>query len=162
MSPAPAGMRIRALAGPDVARAAEIVAANDAGIVHMLERDLGAWLGRPGADDEGYFVAELDGRVVAIQGFQPDPWRVRDVKWLVWAYVDPPWKRRGISAALLAHIEAGLRAAGTRKLYLDVGNEADHREAIAFHLSQGFLQEGYLRDFWQDGEDFLIFGKRLA
>ncbi|HEU0097455.1 MAG TPA: GNAT family N-acetyltransferase [Allosphingosinicella sp.] len=140
----------------------EIVAANDPDIPHMMVADVSAWLdsGRPGG--EAYFTA-LDpaGRVLGMTGYRPDPWGVADISWLVWLYVDPAEHRRGIARRLFAHAQDHLRERGCRKVYLDVGNADQHGAAIAFHEQDGFVREGTLRDYWEDGEDFLIFSKRL-
>jgi GNAT superfamily N-acetyltransferase len=148
---------------PDhVPHLAEVVRLNDADIVHLMEADVGEWLsaGRPAG--EAYFTAlAADGIAVGMTGYRPDPWKVPDISWLVWLYIHPDWKRHGIARRLFAHAQDRLRAGNCRKVYLDVGNERQHQAAIAFHERDGFVREGYLRDFWRDGEDFLIFGKRL-
>jgi GNAT superfamily N-acetyltransferase len=138
-----------------------IVAANDPKIPDLMTADVGAWLeaGRP--DGEAYFVALSADRPVGMAGYQPDRWGVADIAWLVWLYVDPVWHRCGIATDLFGHAQQILRQAGYRKVYLDVGNAANHGPAIAFHERDGFRREGTLPDYWEDGEDFLIFGKRL-
>ncbi|HXT68716.1 MAG TPA: GNAT family N-acetyltransferase [Vicinamibacterales bacterium] len=139
----------------------EVVRLNDQTLPQMMCADVTRWLeaGRP--PQERYFSGIAAGEPIAMTGFRPDPWGVKNISWLVWLYVHPAWKRRGVARSLFTHAQNVLRQQGCRKVYLDVGNEIQHRAAIAFHEADGFVREGYLRDYWAEGEDFLVFGKRL-
>jgi len=155
-------VRLRDMADADAETMIEIVRRCDPGIPDLLRKDLDRWTaaGKPG--NEQYFVATIGGVVTGLVGYQPDVWGVADISWLVWGYVEPAFQRRGIGEMLFAHAEERLAARGCRKIYLDVGNASEHVAAISFHERRGYLREGYLRDYWCDGEDFLIFGKRLG
>ncbi len=154
-------LEIRTMTEADLDAVLKIVGMNDEALVPLLAEDLSNHFGRAAHLDEQYFVALIRGEIVGLMGFQPDKWGVPDVYWGVWLYLNPSRLRRGIAAALYERIEKALRDLGCRKVYVDVGNESQHHAAIAFHKSRGFIQEGYLKDFWEDGEDFLIFGKPL-
>ncbi|MFX0560977.1 N-acetyltransferase family protein [Tepidibacillus infernus] len=107
------------------------------------------------------FVIDTGEEIVGVMGYRRDKWGVNDVYWAVWLYVHPRWHRKGVGTLLYKRIEQELSVIGCRKIYLDVGNEEEHKEAIAFHKSNGFVLEGKLKDFWQDGEDCLIYSKKL-
>ncbi|MBG9548459.1 MULTISPECIES: GNAT family N-acetyltransferase [Cytobacillus] len=109
-----------------------------------------------------FFVYEEDNQIVGFMGYKFKKWGGDDVYWAIWLYVDPDFKRKGIGTKLYERIEDEVRKKGCRKIYLDVGNEEDHQEAIKFHLNNGFIQEAKLNDFWTDGEHCLLFSKRLA
>ena len=138
-----------------------LVELNEPGISGLFKEDLQRWLESGDTVHENYYVAGIADVIVGTLGYQPDPWKVSSIYWLVWGYVDPSWKRRGIASRLLGLIENEIIELGCRKLYLDIGNESEHHEAIATWTNRGFIQEGYLRDYWEDGEDFLVFAKRL-
>lgn len=138
-----------------------IVGLNDPDIVGLMSDDVSRWLASP-RTPEAFYAVEWEGCVVGMGGYVPDVWGVPDVAWLVWFYFDPSHQRKGLGAMLYDKIEAELTRAGIRKIYLDVGNETDHATAIAFHHANGYRREGTLPDFWKDGEDLLIFGKRLT
>ncbi len=157
----PADVEIVPLEHAHVPRLVETVRANDPTIPHLLEQDLASWFERGRPPGEEYFTALHGGQPVGMTGFRPDPWGVRDIYWLVWLYIDPAFKRRGIATRLFGHAQARLCKIGCRKVYLDVGNADKHQAAIAFHKRDGFLLEGFLKDYWEDGDDFFIFGKRL-
>ncbi len=146
--------------GPDdVEPALEAVAAHDEALVGPARAAFAAALAEDGPPR--MLVAEREGRLVGVMGYGPDPWGVADVWWAEWLFVRPEARRQGVAAALYAEVERLLLERACRKVYLDVGNEDEHGAAIAFHRSRGFAQEGSLRDFWADGEDFLVFAKRL-
>ncbi|KDE48748.1 GCN5 family acetyltransferase [Geobacillus sp. CAMR12739] len=150
---------IREMKEEDLERVVEIVAANNPTLADLARRDISEGHRKETAR---FFVAEENRHVVGVMGYEKDRWGVQDIYWAIWLFVDPIWQRRGIATKLYGHIEEELRRLGCRKVYLDVGNESEHEAAIAFHKANGFVLEGYLRDYWSDGEDFLIFAKRLS
>ncbi|MCL6445561.1 MAG: GNAT family N-acetyltransferase [Alicyclobacillus sp.] len=102
-----------------------------------------------------------EGKVVGVMGYKPDRQGAEGVYWAVWLYIHPTYRRLGIATKLWRSIEEALVKLGGRKCYLDVGNEHDQPEAVAFHKRQGFTVEGIMKDYWRDGEDMMLFGKRL-
>lgn len=150
---------VRPVAESDLEQALVAVAAHDPELVDEARVAFLAALAQP---RPSMCAAELGGAVVGVMGFRDDPWGVPDVYWLEWLFVLPEVRRHGVAAALYGELERRLKALGCRKAYLDVGNAELHTAAIAFHESQGFALEGVLKDFWADGEDFLVFGKRLT
>src|SRR5690348_2986517 len=87
---------------------------------------------------------EDEGRLLGVMGIQ----RVRDVDLIRHAYVTPEAQRRGVGAALLAH----LLATGDRRIL--VGTWAAAGWAIDFYRRNGFEQAPcdrgatLLRDYW--------------
>lgn len=152
-------IRVRPMASADVDAALAAVAAHDPGLVEEAREVFAVAIAEAGPPR--MLVAEHGDAVVGVMGCAPDPWGVADVWWAEWLFVLPRARRLGVAKALYAELERSLAERGCRKVYLDVGNESEHRPAIAFHRSQGFVQEGTLRDFWAVGEDFLVFGKHL-
>lgn len=108
-----------------------------------------------------FFVYEVDGVVVGFMGYKFKKWGGEDVYWAIWLYIDPNFKRRKIGTKLYNHIEKELKRKKCRKIYLDVGNEENHKEAISFHLKNGFKLEAKLNDFWDSGEHCLLYSKYL-
>ncbi|GAB1690889.1 ribose 5-phosphate isomerase B [Krasilnikovia sp. M28-CT-15] len=153
---------IRDMTSDDLPIVLDIVAANDAELRPVAEEEIGAGFPAVGRPPFGrYIVAEIGGEIVGVVGWIPDHFDVPHVNWLVWGYVRPGLQRNGIGAALFDAAEARLVEQGIRKVYLDVGNAVTHESAIAFHRKRGYTREGVLTDFWQDGEDMLIFGKHM-
>lgn len=108
-----------------------------------------------------FYVYEEEEKIVGFMGYKAKRWGGDDIFWAIWLYVDPKFRRKGIATKLYNRIENELRKIGCRKIYLDVGNEETHQEAIKFHKRNGFKLEAKLFDFWSDGEHCLLFSKRL-
>lgn len=87
---------------------------------------------------------EADGRLLGVMGIQ----QVRDVDLIRHAYVRPRSQRRGVGAALLAH----LRDSATRPMLVGTWAAADW--AIAFYRRHGFelvspeRKTELLRSYW--------------
>ncbi|MBN2055976.1 GNAT family N-acetyltransferase [bacterium] len=109
----------------------------------------------------GLYVGEREDRIVGCVGFYQDH-DVDDVYWAVWLYVLPGQRCAGIGKRLWSHMEKAVKNLRARKLYLDVGNEETHEDAIRFHRKNGFVREGKLLDYFAAGSHKLIFGKPLA
>jgi ribosomal protein S18 acetylase RimI-like enzyme len=81
---------------------------------------------------ELFLVAERDGAIVGSVMGGYDGHR----GWVNYLAVDPALRRAGLGRALMAEVEARLRALGCPKLNLQVRNE--NREALAFYERLGF------------------------
>ena len=92
-----------------------------------------------------YFVADVDGRVVAslLITYEWSDWRNGVVWWIQSVYVDPDYRGRGVYAGLYAHVRESADASvrGIR-LYVDKRNSR--------------AQEVYRR-LGMDGEHYLVF-----
>jgi len=103
---------------------------------HELEKEI--------ADGVAFWVAEEDGRLLAIMGIQ-DKGEVALVRH---AYVTPTVQRKGVGTSLLRHVQ-GL----TRKPVL-IGTWADAAWAIEFYGRNGFTvvsntyKDSLLRRYW--------------
>lgn len=110
-----------------------------------------------------FYVCEDDNLIIAVLGYRKDinP-EAKGIYWAEYSYVRPQYQRKGISTRLWDIIEDELRRLGCRKIYIDIGNKSEHIVAINQYLKRGYKQEGACPDFWDEGEDWLIFAKRLT
>lgn len=100
-------------------------------------------------------------RVMGVSGWYVDDLEARGVWWLGWTYVNPYEQGNGYGSVLMEFVLAMMRQFGARKLFLSTSSLEKYREAIGFYERHGFEREGRLRDFYADGEDKLIFGRRI-
>lgn len=75
--------------------------------------------------------------------------------------VDPASQSRGVGKALVSALAARLKAQGNRVLLVETSSFDDYAGARAFYAGQGFVEEARIRDFYQAGEDKIIFWRRL-
>ena len=90
-------------------------------------------LGPDGLAEGRTYVADEDGTVVGFATWA----RAGGVTELEDLFVDPPWRRRGIAAALVSRIVAVLRAQGVRSLEVTANPHAQE-----FYAAAGFTDCG--------------------
>ncbi len=104
---------------------------------------------------------EDSGRVAGFAYFAPAV--MTDRTWyLYWIAVGKPLQAHGRGAALLSHTEDEARVAGARLLIIETSSLPHYELTRRFYHKQGYDQEAVLRDFYADGDDMVIFRKRLA
>ena len=80
---------------------------------------------------------------------------------LYWIAVDPTARRGGVGRGLLAASEEAVRKLGGRLLVLETSGLPVYEPTRKFYLSTGYTLEATLKDFYSDGDDLVIFTKRL-
>lgn len=142
----------------DVVVAAGMFPREEVGIVDDLLRE---HLTAPDGDDHRCVVSDRDGHLtgVAFAGSRAAADRLWDLTMLG---VRPEAQGTGDGTALLAEIEQQLSAAGGRLLVVETSATPQFAGARAFYASRGYDEEARIRDYWTDGDDLVVFRKRLA
>ena len=73
----------------------------------------------------------------------------------------PTGQGTGVGGALVAATERDLATAGGRLLLVETSSLDDFAAARRFYDGLGFTREARLRDFYAEGEDKIVFWKRL-
>lgn len=107
------------------------------------------------------FVSEEDGR---IDGYvylgEAD---MTDRTWYVWwIAVDRSVQGRGVGKTLLVFAEDEARKRGGRVMLVETSGLPGYEPTRRFYLKNGYDQEAVLRDYYHDGDDMVVFRKRLA
>ena len=68
---------------------------------------------------------------------------------------------KGIAGKMMKHIELMLKQKGGRILIVETSSDDGHIAARNFYKKIGYTQEAVIRDFWKDGEDKIVFWKKL-
>ena len=76
--------------------------------------------------------------------------------------VRPDLQRGGRGAAMLRHGEDDLRRRGQRLLLVRTSGTAQYDTTRAFYRGQGYAEHLRVPDSWTDGDDLVLFGKRLS
>ena len=116
---------------------------------------------------EGHFVVTLDDDVAfGVSGFRHVPATER-TSWLSWTYLARELRGRGHGSALVDHTVERLREAGCRKAFVKVSDYRDPHEGAIYAAATkvyerlGFVRELFAADFYDDGENLAIHGRRL-
>ena len=124
----------------------------------MLPALIASYLG--GEGDDVWLTALAEGEPVGLLYAERE--RASDRAWNMRAIgVSADAHRTGTGRALVARLEADLRAAGQRLLVVDTSSTDGYAAARAFYRSLDYEEEGRVRDFWTDGDDKVVFRKRL-
>ena len=127
--------------------------------VDALRGVLGAYFG----DETGHacYASESGGRA---DGFvylgEAD---MADRTWYVWwIAVDPAAQGRGVGRDLLRYAEDEARDRGGRVMFVETSGLALYEPTRRFYLKNGYDREAVLRDYYRDGDDLVVFRKRLT
>jgi ribosomal protein S18 acetylase RimI-like enzyme len=105
-------------------------------------------------------VDDYEGRLVGVAYYQPKG--PGDRLWqLTMIAVHPDLQGTGRGGALLHHVEGDLRSRGQRLLTIDTSGTPQYDRARAFYARCHYAEEARIRDYWQDGDDLVVFTKRL-
>lgn len=80
---------------------------------------------------------------------------------IYWIAVSPQMHQRGIGRVLLHAAEEEILARGGRKVLIETSGSPLFSPARALYAHCGYQVEAVVHDFYQDGDDLLIFSKRL-
>jgi ribosomal protein S18 acetylase RimI-like enzyme len=91
------------------------------------------------------------------------PKRMTQGTWnLLLIAVHPESQGQGHGSALLHHIEQALAERGARLLLVEASGLPSFERQRIFYCKYGFDEEARIRDFYQAGEDKIVFRKALA
>lgn len=104
-------------------------------------------------------VLERDGPVALAYAA---PERMMEGTWnLLLIAVHPDVQGKGFGTALMAEVEALLRAEGQRLLLVETSDLPEFEATRAFYFRRGYRQEAHIRDFYAAGEGKIVFVKAL-
>jgi ribosomal protein S18 acetylase RimI-like enzyme len=106
-------------------------------------------------------VAESAGCVVGYACFGQAP-LTASTWYLYWICVALEAQRAGLGRTLQAGVEAAIVTAGGRRLVLETSGRPDYAKARDFYGRAGFVAVGRIPDFYDQGDDCLIYCKALA
>jgi ribosomal protein S18 acetylase RimI-like enzyme len=75
--------------------------------------------------------------------------------------VHPSAQRQGLGMSAVRHLEELLTGRGERMLLVETSGLPDFEATRAFYRSCGYEEEARIRDYYQQGEDKIVFRKAL-
>jgi ribosomal protein S18 acetylase RimI-like enzyme len=108
------------------------------------------------------FVGGFEGEdLVGYACFGPTPGTDRTYD-LYWIAMDPRAQGRGRGSHLLNEVEQRLRHRGARMLVAETSSRPEYEATRQFYRSRGYREAARMRDFYEVGDDRVIFTKSLA
>jgi ribosomal protein S18 acetylase RimI-like enzyme len=75
--------------------------------------------------------------------------------------VSPEAQRKGIASQMMHYIEQRLKQEHGRVLIVETSSDNAQIGARSLYNKIGYLQAAVIKDFWKDGEDKIVFWKKL-
>jgi ribosomal protein S18 acetylase RimI-like enzyme len=91
------------------------------------------------------------------------PADLTDGTWdLWWIIVAKPRQGRGLGARLLGMVEEYVRGEEGRQLLIETSSLPQYEPTRRFYLKHGYAVVARIPDFYADGDDLIIFAKRIT
>lgn len=81
---------------------------------------------------------------------------------LYWIAVDPQDRGQGVAQELMARVEDEVRERGGRLVVVETSSTPAYIAARRFYQSCGYRREAEIRDFYEPGDDLVIYTKLLT
>jgi ribosomal protein S18 acetylase RimI-like enzyme len=104
---------------------------------------------------------ERHGQIVGYAYYAPAA--MTDRTWyLYWIAVTRNTQAKGVGSTLLRHAEDDIRRRNGRVLFIETSSLPHYELTRKFYLKHGYEITGVLKDYYSDGDDMVVFRKRLA
>jgi ribosomal protein S18 acetylase RimI-like enzyme len=91
------------------------------------------------------------------------PAAMTDRTWyLFWIAVSKQTQAKGVGSKLLRHAEEDIRRQQGRILLIETSSLPHYELTRRFYLKHGYEQHAALRDYYSDGDDMVVFRKRIT
>lgn len=113
-------------------------------------------------DAEEVWLARLGGDGTPVGLVYAKPELMTEGTWnALLLVVRPDVQRSGFGRELMAGLESMLKGRGHRLLIVETSGNEDYAGARSLYDGVGFEEEGRIRDFYQPGEDKVIYRKQI-
>jgi ribosomal protein S18 acetylase RimI-like enzyme len=103
---------------------------------------------------------EENGKPVGFAYYAPAA--MTDRTWyLYWIAVSKQIQAKGVGGQLLHHAEQHIRRAAGRLLLIETSSLPHYDLTRKFYYKQGYELAGVLKDYYSDGDDMVVFRKRM-
>lgn len=128
--------------------------------VEVLQEVLDDYHARPAESEHVAVVAEEGDCVVGYAYYAPDV--MTDRTWyLYWIAVVKNLQAKGIGAQLMRHVEEDVKGKNGRIILIETSSLPHSELTRKFYLKQGYAINAVIKDFYADGDDMVIFRKRM-
>jgi ribosomal protein S18 acetylase RimI-like enzyme len=105
-------------------------------------------------------VAEVEGKTAGYICYGPTPVTAGtyDVYWIA---VDPNMQKKGVGRKLLSHVEDEIASKKGKLIIIETSSQHKYEPTRNFYIRTHYIMEARIKDFYSDGDDRLIYVKRL-
>ena len=150
--------KIRSIVPGDIPALKQVIDRNELFPSQMLDGMVSDYFDNPNTSDL-WFTYEEE-QPVAIAYVAPE--KMTEGTWNLYLIaVAPDLQGKGIGRSIVQYIENTLRAKGERILLVETSGLDEFKRTRIFYDKCGYEQEARIRDFYQAGEDKIVFRKSL-
>jgi len=122
---------------------------------------LDSFFARPGQDYFGVGAFTPDGELLGFSVSGPTPCTLGT--WdLYWIAVSPAAQARGVGTILLKEVEGRLARSNARQLIIETSSRPPYDPTRAFYLKRGYREVARVPDFYEAGDDRVIYAKTFT
>jgi GNAT superfamily N-acetyltransferase len=118
-------------------------------------------LGRGPASDYAFLIAEREGRLAGYTCYGRTRGTLASFD-LYWIVVAPDQQRHGLGRLLLEETERRIRERGGLRIYVETSSRSLYEPTRQFYLTNGYVQEAFLADYYSPGDGKLIYCRVLG
>lgn len=149
---------VRPITVADLPALKAVIATNDLFPPDMLDDMTASFLGTGPTEDR--WITLDDGEPVAVAYFAPE--RMASGTWNLYLIaVRTDRQGKGYGTLLMEHVERALAREGVRVLIVETSGLPSFERTRAFYDRCGYDREARIREFYQAGEDKIVFRKAL-
>jgi ribosomal protein S18 acetylase RimI-like enzyme len=108
-----------------------------------------------------FIFAETDGRTVSYACFGQIPCTLHSYD-LYWIATHNDYRSRGIGKRVLTGVEKAIAALGGKSIYVETSGLPRYEPTRAFYLANGYEEKARFVDFYADGDDKVVYVKKLS
>lgn len=151
--------RIRAVIQDDISELKKVIESSELFPPEYLDEMISDYLNNPDSE-EIWFTYIDNNKPIAIGYCVPEKFTEGTYN-LLSLGVLKEWQGKGIASEMLNYIEQELKQKGARILIIETSSDVAQLPARSLYLKNQYAQEAVIRDFWKDGEDKIVFWKKL-
>ena len=150
---------IRLVQGQDILHLKKVLDSIDLFPSEMLDEMISSYLSNPETEDIWFTETEND---IPISIGYCAPETLTEGTYNLYALgVKSDIQSRGTGTRMVTFIEDHLKSNGHRILIVDTSSANDFKSSRDFYESLGYHKEAVIRDFWIDGDDKVVYWKKL-
>jgi GNAT superfamily N-acetyltransferase len=107
-----------------------------------------------------FVIAEVDGTTVAYACFGLIPCTLYSYD-LYWIATHEDFRGKGIGKIVLKEVEKSVAAIGGRSIYVETSYLPKYEPTRAFYLKNDYIEKARFEDFYNEGDDKVVYVKRV-
>ncbi|GAB4526698.1 MAG: GNAT family N-acetyltransferase [Pleurocapsa sp.] len=152
-------IKIRPVKSNDLPELKLIIDANCLFPSDMLDEMISEYFENDNSKD--YWITYEEDKLVGLAYYAPE--RMAEGTWNLYLIaVHPDYQGQGRGASMVSYVEQMLAKNGERVLLVETSGLPSFESTQSFYRKCGFEQEAIIREFYQAGEDKLVFRKSLT